>query len=256
MERIGLIAAMKLESDALLRLAKRLGSLSLGPLRAQNIEIAGMDCLLVTSGMGMHRAGEAARLLIEHASPGWVISFGIAGATESELEIGDVVVVDAVCQWLDGAATSPVSIHPWNEEELGAAARLLTQRRNQLYHGTAVTTPGSQITRKHLVNLPHPVLEAETAGLAQAAMEKGVKLSAIRSISDGPVAPIPFDLAKMMDEHANIRYGKILVEIARHPRMIVGLRALVANSRIAADNAAQVLNQMLSIHSAGAGSPH
>ncbi len=256
MKYIGLIAAMKQESQALLRLAKRRDSLSLGPFQAEHIEIAGIDFLLVTSGMGMRRAGEAARKLIEYGAPDWIISFGIAGAVEPELAIGDVVLVDSVCQWMDGATTSLASLYPWNENECDAAARLLAERGQRLYHGTAVTTRGSQLTRDQLANLPHPVLEMETAGLAQAAIEKGVSLSAIRSISDGPAAPIPFDLAVMMDENANMRYGKILAEIARHPRMVSGLRDMMMNTSIAADNAAQALIQMLSIRSAGEGSLH
>ena len=52
--------------------------------------------MLVTSGMGMRRASEAARELIKTNAPCLLISFGIAGAVEADLEIGDVVVAEAV----------------------------------------------------------------------------------------------------------------------------------------------------------------
>ena len=54
----------------------------------------------------------------------------------------------------------------------------------------------------------HPILEMETAGIAQVAAENGIPLLSIRAISDGPRAPIPFNLGEMMDEDANLRAGR------------------------------------------------
>jgi hypothetical protein len=98
-----------------------------------------------------------------------------------------------------------------------------------------------------------PVLEMETMGIALVAAEKDIPFFAVRAISDGPVAPIPFDLGEMMDENANLRMGKLLRLIARQPRIISELRKMRHNTRIAADNAAIALMQLLRYHFAVAG---
>ena len=110
METIGLIAAMPQESAALLRQVKGWKRIAVGKLDCKAFELHEHNCLLVTSGMGMRRASEATRQLIESHSPRLLISFGIAGAVEADLEIGDVVVPEAYCKLehgIPGALPAP-----------------------------------------------------------------------------------------------------------------------------------------------------
>jgi hypothetical protein len=97
-----------------------------------------------------------------------------------------------------------------------------------------------------LGEMRHPVLEMETAGIATVAAEKGIPLLSLRAISDGPCAPIPFDLGEMMDEDANLQAGRLLKAIVRNPRIVFQSRRLMRNSKIAADNAAAALSAALS----------
>ncbi len=242
----GLIAAMSLESEALLRCIKSWKRVSQGSKNWIEFEAGGQRCLLATSGMGVRKAADTARMLLEATPLNRLISFGIAGAVEPGLEIGDVIVVEAVCQWHDGVASPPVALQRFTEEEFEAASKALASRGSRMYRGTAVTTGSYQPTTEQLAGLEHPILEMETAALAKVASDKGVPVSAIRAISDGPAAPIPFNLSEMVDENANVRYGKILVEIVRHPRIMSGLRDIMKNSRIAADNAARAVIEMIS----------
>jgi nucleoside phosphorylase len=115
---IGLIAAMTQESEALLRIIKTWKRVSIGSMPGINFKIGGQDCLLVTSGMGMQRAAESASMMLENALICQLISFGIAGAVEPELVIGDVIAVDAVCQWMDGTTTPLLPLTPWVDKEL------------------------------------------------------------------------------------------------------------------------------------------
>jgi adenosylhomocysteine nucleosidase len=219
METIGLIAAMTQESDALLRCVKPWKRVAVGPLRGNSFVLAGQNYVLVTSGMGVRRASEAARNLVELNSPQMLISFGIAGAVEADLEIGDVVLAEAVCS-LD---------------------QVLVTRDRQLFIGTAVTTGGSQVMKSQLGEMRHPILEMETAGIAQVAAEKGIPLLSLRAISDGPHAPIPFDLGEIMDEDANLQAGRLLKTIVRNPRIILQSMRMTQNIRIATNNAAAAL---------------
>jgi hypothetical protein len=67
----------------------------------------------------------------------------------------------------------------------------------------------------------------------------------MRAISDGPRAPIPFDLEVMMDENANLKIGRILLQMARQPGIFLQLSRLMRNSSLAADNAAYALMNAL-----------
>jgi hypothetical protein len=86
----------------------------------------------------------------------------------------------------------------------------------------------------------------ETAGIAGAAAEREIPLLSLRAISDGPRAPIPFDLEKMLDEQDNLRTGEILKTIFGHPQILPALLRNGRNSRKAADNAALALVAALS----------
>ena len=248
MGTIGLIAAMTQESDALLRYIKGWKRIALGSFRGKSFEMSGQTCLLVTSGMGVRRASDATRNLIEMYRPRLLISFGIAGAVEADLEIGDVVTAEAVCR-LDQRIPGPLlPLASWPEATRDAIAQALARRGARLWAGTAVTTGGSQVTEHQLGEMRHPVhpiLEMETAGIAQLAKEKGIPLLSIRAISDGPRAPIPFNLDEMMDEDANLRVDRLLKALVRHPKIVLKLRQMRQNIRIAADNAAVALVAVL-----------
>lgn len=238
---IGLIAAMPQESGALLRYVKKWKRFRLGLFRAQGFKLSGWDCRLVTSGMGIRHASEAARVLVEMAAPQLLVSFGIAGAVEEDLKIGDVVMAEAVCQLDQGALNPPASLACLSAGAWEAAAQALAGRGARLFSGTAVTTRGSQIHKSQLGELVHPVLEMETAGIAQVAAGSGIPLIALRAISDGPCAPIPFNLGEIMDEDANLQTGKAVKAILRQPGIVLQIRRLMGNTRLAADNAAVAL---------------
>ncbi len=246
MTTIGLIAAMPLESDALLRCVQGWQRVTLGKLRGARFELSGQACLLVTSGMGVRRAGEAARLLVATHAPEMLISFGITGAVEDELAIGDVVAAEAVCR-LEQSGLGPLQpLAPLPAAARDAAAQALSGRGARLFSGTAITTSGSQLIPGQIGNLAHPVLEMETAGIAQAAAESGIPLLAVRAISDGPRAPIPFNLGEMMDEDANLKTGRLLRAILRRPGILFQSGRMMKNSRLAADNAAIAVAAALS----------
>ena len=239
MQPIGLIAAMTDESNALLRRVDAVRRMSLGPFRGHTFEISGQSCVLVTSGMGLRRARDAAQCLLELKKPRLLISFGIAGAMEPDLRIGDVVTPGAVCL-LEGemlGLLQPLAL--WPEESIKAMVITLEKLGVHVYPGTALTTSGSQYVRAE--DMMHPILEMETAGIALAVEGSGTRLMSIRGISDGPCAPLPVNLGEMMDENANLRLGKLLQVVIRRPAILFQSRHFLRNSRIAADNAAAAL---------------
>jgi adenosylhomocysteine nucleosidase len=246
MDTIGLIAAMTQESNALLRYVKPWKRIPVGSLRGNCFSFNGQPCVLVTSGMGILRAREAARCLVEIAPLRMLISFGIAGAVEADLQIGDVVLPEAFCRLEKGGIGSLLPLKPWPDEVREAVTQALARQERRLWIGTAVTTAGSQVGINQLGEMRHPILEMETAGIAQVAMEKNIPLLALRSISDGPSAPLPFDLGEMMDEDSNLHAGRLLRAIRHNPGIIFDSRQMIRNTRIAANNAAIALIAALS----------
>jgi adenosylhomocysteine nucleosidase len=246
METIGLIAAMPQESEALLRCIVEWSHMTIGPFRGVRFKLSDRNCLLVTSGMGLKRARDAARTLLAVADPHLLVSFGIAGAVNDDLNIGDVVVAGNTCSLDKGLPGHFQSLASLSEAAWNAAVQVLQPDGACLVTGTAITTRGSQVFPQQLGELAHPVLEMETAGIAQVAAEKGIPLLSIRSVSDGPQSPIPFDLEAILDEKYNLRIGRMLMMVLRHPQIIFQSRQMMQNSRKAADHAARVLVAALS----------
>jgi nucleoside phosphorylase len=196
--------------------------------------------------MGVKRAMDSTRALLAAASPHLLVSFGIAGAVKDDLCIGDVVV--AGNNWLfdrgqldKSRLLSSLSQAAWN-----AAAQVLQPNGARLVVGTAITTRGSQVLIPPLEEMLHPILEMETAGIAQVSAEMGIPLVSVRSISDGPQAPIPFDLEGVLDEEANFRIGEMLRMVFRNPQIIFQSREMMQNSKRAADHAARAVIAVLS----------
>lgn len=246
MPTIGLIAATRQESDAVLRHIMSWDRFAPGLSGGKRFALAGQTCLLVTSGMGVRRAGEAARNLIEKHAAQTLVSFGIAGAVEADLRIGDVIAVEAVCRLEQGIPGPRLPLAAWPETSREAASQALSKCGARLLPGTAVTTGGAQVINYRPGELMHPILEMETAAIAQAAIENGVPLFSLRAISDCPSESIPFNLGEIMDENANPRAGRLLMTIARNPRTVFQFGRFARNTRIAASSAAIALMAALS----------
>jgi adenosylhomocysteine nucleosidase len=250
METIGIVAAMKQESEALLRRVKGWERIQVGPLRGYSFAVSRQTCVLVTSGMGVRRASEATRILVEKTAqtgtPQLLISFGIAGAVEADLQIGDVILADTVCWFRQGILSPLQPLEDWSDAAREAISQALAPRGRRPLSGTAVTTGGTQVLEGQFVELSHPILEMETAGIARVAAEKGIPLRSLRAISDGPRAPIPVDLGEVMDEDANLKVDRLIRAIVRNPRLIFQSRRMKWNTRVACDNAAVALVAALS----------
>jgi nucleoside phosphorylase len=246
MNTIGLVAAMTLERNALLHFIKGWNRITLGSFVAHRFEFSGWDCVLVTSGMGIQRARQAAGILVGQVHPGILISFGIAGAVEVDLKIGDVVEATKVCVLDKGKIKTCQTISRLSEAARESVISALAEIGAHLFTGTAITTGGSQLHEYKPGSFAHPVLEMETSGIAQVTADQGIPLLSLRAISDGPIAPIPKELGEIMDNGANLRLGRMLKAIVRHPKVLLQGIKTIRNSRVAADNAAIAVISVIS----------
>ncbi len=241
METIGLIVAMNQERDALLRLGKGWKRIRMGKFTGHSLQTKGRKCILITTGWGRKRAAEATQVLLEEAKPQMLISFGIAGAVHADLQIGDVVISSKSCVLEHGLPGETRQLSTLSETAWKAAAEALQPDKAQILVGTTITTHGSQVILDEGNEILHPVLEMETAGIARVAAEQKVPLVSIRSISDGPQAPIPIDLEAAMGGNDNLRIDKLIMMTLRNPKILFQSGQMMKNSRIAEDHAALVL---------------
>ena len=237
METIGLIAAMGSESDALLRLVRKYTRFRIGSCKGAVFQMGPRECTLITSGMGRRRASAAAHLLLESIHPACMISFGIAGAVYADLHIGDVVMPTRTGLLENGAISSWSPLAELSASAWASVEQAVQSCHARLFRGTAITTTGSQLVTFDK-DFPSPILEMETAGILEVVQASRIPLLVLRSISDGPQAPVPIDLGAVMDANSNLIPGKMLKELVEHPGALLHARAMLRNSRLAADHAA------------------
>jgi adenosylhomocysteine nucleosidase len=245
MQTIGLIAAMPLESAALLRYIKGWKRIALGTYHGYGFQIKDRYCVLITSGMGLSKAADATAALLSVLNPDLLISFGIAGAMKDDLNIGDVVISENNCLLAEGL---PGLLHPLaalSKDVWDAVVNNLRPDGIRLVSGTAITTRGSQVVQSEMQGTANPILEMETFGIAQVTSKFNKPLLSIRSISDGPRSPIPFDLKAIMDDNDKIHICRLLILVLRHPHTIFQSWRLMQNARKAANHAANAVLSVL-----------
>ncbi|HUH96268.1 MAG TPA: hypothetical protein VLZ89_02855 [Anaerolineales bacterium] len=241
MATIGIIAAISQETEALLRTIGQWEPIAIGPLRAYHFRLVEREGLLIESGMGFKRAADAARALLAAGDPDFCVSFGVAGAVEDDLQIGDVVLSRSTCTLDQGRPGQFHRLASFSNAAKQAAAQALERSGARLYSGTALTTRGSQIVLRRAQTMEHPILEMETAGIAQVLEEKGIPLLSVRAISDCPREPIPFGLDGALDEDGGLRLGRMILMVMRQPRILFRSARLLQNVKRAADLAATAL---------------
>jgi adenosylhomocysteine nucleosidase len=242
---IGLIAAMPQEIAPLLKRIRVQERLHFGRFNGYRLMADNLDCLLVETGIGAWRAEAAAQALVEAVRPDLILSFGIAGAVEDDLRIGDVVAGSRVCFLKDGMLGTPIALASLPPEAQQAAAHVLQARSASLVSGTIVTTPGSQTISRRPPEFTHPVLEMETGAVARVASARHIPLLALRAISDTPAEPIPFPIEEIYDEEYRLRTGRMIGDILRRPGLLPRLLRVERNARRAEENAAVAVSTIL-----------
>jgi nucleoside phosphorylase len=189
---------------------------------------AGLDIMLIQTGMGISGAEAVSRHGIEKASPRLVLSIGFGGALFEGARIGELVAASRV-SLLSGGETLDL---PGTEE---MASRL--QHEIPIRTGTVITLPTwkkkSEVRKLVPPDATFPVCDMELFAIAQVCREERVPLFAIRSITDTLEREIPIRPEEVSDESGLYRFPKALSSFLRSPRRIPGLIALGRNSRIA-----------------------
>ena len=241
MESIGFIAAMSQEIRPFLRRVGKWERVALGAFPSYRFRLFDRECVLVQCGIGLKRATEATHALTAATKPQLLVSFGVAGAVQNDLRVGDVVFVQAACLLDNGLPGQVQPLALWCAAAQQATTQALQPRGARCVTGTAITTPGSQSVHLQPKQLAQPVLEMETMGVARVAAEQAIPLLALRAVSDIVDDAVAFDLGEFFDADSNLRPGKIARAILRRPHILPQFLRLARNTDRAAENAAIAL---------------
>jgi adenosylhomocysteine nucleosidase len=217
---IGFVAAMKQEARPFLRAVGAVSREDVGGFPSFGFPLAGAACVLVKSGVGMRKAGEAAAALAEAVKPALIVSFGISGGAADDVSVGDLVIVTEV-RALEGGALGPaVPLAAWPEAAREAVRRVAEARGARCVTAAAVTTRGETALPPGLSRATRVLaLDMETSAVAAAAAACGTPLVSLRAISDTPSQPLPFEISTLVDTQGRLRLSRLLGAVIRRPRL-------------------------------------
>ena len=245
--RILLLAALPLEVQPFLRLSRARRRRGL-PWPAWEFPTGKGWGLLALSGMGAGAAREAAARLVAQFQPHFLVSLGFGGAVSPELPPGALVLgeffykFDPATRVLD-MIPRLAAPRPW-PELLGS----LTAAGLGAFSGSLITTP--YIIHKAeqagpLRSLTYPVLDLESAAVAEVARAAGLPCLGLRAITDTAAEEIPDFLAPPEGEPGDVGLLDALGWLAADPRRLKDLVHLWRRSRLAAARLAAALMVLL-----------
>jgi adenosylhomocysteine nucleosidase len=249
---IALIAAMPEETKPLLC---RIGAYQSGKLAGFPLfrfTVASRRCCLIESGMGHARAARAATALVDTTQPDVLVNFGFGGAVEPGPTVGDIVVAQRLycCHGRHFSEEAGIA-QPLSDTLASSLAERLSSEQFSIHRGTFITA--TEILTKSVLRdrLPagvtHPVLEMETVAVARIATRAGIPLVAIRAISDDAAEELGFAITDFTDADMNLKISRVLLSVAKNPRLIPQLLRLARNTRIAGANLAAAVEAAVGI---------
>jgi adenosylhomocysteine nucleosidase len=185
-------------------------------LQREAAVLRGLDVVAVAGG------GDPVRLAHELAEVArgadGIISFGMAGALDPALQIGDWVIGSEVMGAFD-AACDPI----WADALM---QRLPLARRGPVHAENRLI--GYPIEKDRLFARHAIAADMESQVAARVAAGLGLSLAVLRCISDEADATLPPAIAVAMKPGGGLALGAVLGSIARNPGQLPGLFRTVA----------------------------
>ncbi|OWW21584.1 5'-methylthioadenosine/adenosylhomocysteine nucleosidase [Noviherbaspirillum denitrificans] len=238
--RLGLVSALREEQSGLIEAMQDTQTVTRGMRDYVTGKLWGIDTVCVLSRIGKVAAAATVATLIERFNVSHIVFTGVAGAVESDVQVGDIVVADSLAQYdMDATPLFPrYEVPLLGQSHFGSDKHLtdrLTEAANQFLSGDLENAIPSQDrdtfrlasprvfrgliasgdefidsqARQLALKEAFPSLlavEMEGAAVAQVCFEFGVPFSVIRTISDGANEASAHDFMQFIDSVAS-RYA-------------------------------------------------
>lgn len=246
--KIGIITAMPEETQAIVRALGQAQTKCMGDLDVRQAHVSGHELSIVEAGMGFANATLAARRLIEQIHPDLVVSAGFCGGIAAGLRVGDAVLATGLVIVSDqGLNEVSVTIPPVSQDFVFRQAAEGQRMFAGLFVSTTAIMQKSRLASLLPSNALFPVVEMESGAIALVAGENGIPFVGLRTVSDPFDEELGFALDEFCDERMRIRIPRVLLTVARKPRIIPQLIRLARHSRVAADRLTQSFEQLMTV---------
>lgn len=248
-KHIALIVALPEERVALVKKLQKVKRRLMGGIPCYSGTLKERLVSVVEGGMGTAAATRAVQLLLAEVRPNLLISSGFCGAIRPGAQVADLVICKKLFR-VDDSGLHEVRM---------PGSDLITARLSaELQHKGLRTWQGSFITAEQIItkaeiaatlpeNLPTPVLEMESAVIAQAAATAGIPFLGLRAISDDATEELGFTLDELTDDQLRISIPRVLLTCLKKPRIIPQLARLAGNSGKAGKNLGTALQQIIQL---------
>lgn len=221
---VGLIGAMSVEVEALKDQLEDRQERRIGMDVFVSGKLFGKDAVLSVCGPGKINAALCAQSLILHYQPEWILNLGVAGAGDTTVSIGDMVIATAAVQ--HDMDTSPIGdpvglVSKINLVEIPCDASLRARlvkaasavQGVKVHEGVIATgdqfiNSGEVRSRIHCL-FNAKAVEMEGGAVAHACYVHGVPCGVLRSISD------------QADGRSDMDYPSFTKLAARHSQQVV-----------------------------------
>lgn len=229
MKKIGIIAAMEEEMDAVKQKLEHMETKQLYGKTFFTGFLSQKPCILVKSGIGKVNAAHTAQLMIDHFSPSCIINVGSAGALNYDLNYLDIIISTACIQFdfdLTVFGRKPGEL-PELGQYLKADSHLIELTKQAIMQTdschriiTGIIATGDQfindpVIKQSLYNqFQAQCDEMEGAAIAQVCTLCQLPFVIIRSITDKPNTKEKVDFYDYL-EQASLRCAQFLEKVAQ-----------------------------------------
>jgi len=204
-----------------------------------------IETAIVQTGMGMARATAALKMVLSRFKPDCILSTGFAGALYQIASPGDLVRGTRFFLFPTAGELGSSSAC-FMQSELKPDQQLPGRLAERLYGMTSLRE-GSIITlqqplKKSILRkgvpeeLPFPVCDMETFGLAGLSLESNIPFISVRSVSDVLDEEVPPELIGVVGETGAPNLGRLFSAITTNPALVTDVLRLRRNSEAASRN--------------------
>lgn len=238
---IGIVCALPIELGAFLDRCQKVKKYTGGDFVFRGGFYDGIRIAVVESGMGFSRARRATQALLEGHSPRWLLSCGFAGALQSDLSVGSILVADSIVD--QHGQNVQVDLHMPADPARGLfIGRLLTA--DEIVRTVAL---------KRELGEQHSALavDQESLAVAQVAREHKTPFLAVRVISDDLNSDLPPEILSIVGATGSVRFGAALGALWKRPASAKDMWRLREQAQSAASRLATFLDGVvIQLHAA------